>query len=50
MTLRKELILGGSKQPLQTDFILKSDLISFHFEGEEQRSTGGSLSCCSWSP
>lgn len=35
MTLRKKLILGGSKQPSETVFLLKSDFIVFHFEGEE---------------
>lgn len=35
MTFRKELILGGSKQPLQTVFLLQSDFILFHFGGEE---------------
>lgn len=35
MTLRKDLVLGRSKQLLETVFLLKPDLILFHSEGEE---------------
>lgn len=37
MTYREELLLGDSKQPLETFFILKSLFILFHFEGEDGR-------------
>lgn len=37
MTLREELLLGDSKQPLTMFFFLKSLFILFCCEGEERR-------------